>query len=127
MTVFRDVLDAIEPKLGADVFLVHVDSSRHVARLAKMVASGDMRWDLVAVDNNILGVLVAKGLVQELSESEELFPPTLLPRLRPILTICDKLYFAPFHPNVKITFYNIARISFLKTQRQPSANLQRQY
>ena len=109
MVVFRDILDAIEPKLGADVFLVHVDSSRHVARLDKMVASGETRWDLVAVDNNILGLLVAKGLVQELSEyvkPEELLPATLLPSLRPILTFNDKLYFAPFRPNIKITFYN---------------------
>ncbi|MFQ5813496.1 MAG: extracellular solute-binding protein [Anaerolineae bacterium] len=109
MMVFREILDDLEPELGADIFLMPVDSSRHVARLDKMVASGTMRWDLVAVDNNMLGILVAKGLVDELSkyiEYDELVPRTLLPAIRPLLQFEDRLYFAPFHPNVKVTFYN---------------------
>ena len=107
--VFRDVLDDLEPQLGAKVLLMSVDSCRYVARLDKMVASGTMKWDLIAVDNNILGILVKKGLVEEISnymEYEELIPLTLLPSLRSMLKSEDKFYFAPFRPNVKIVFYN---------------------
>ncbi|MGA1869578.1 MAG: extracellular solute-binding protein [bacterium] len=112
MMVFRDVLDTLEPELGAKVLLMNVESCRHVARLDKMVASGTMKWDLIAVDNNILGILVKKGLVEELSKAgeyenlKELIPHALLPRLRPMLKVEDKFYFAPFRLNVKIAFYN---------------------
>ena len=61
MLVFRDILDELEPELGAEIFLMNVDSSRYVSRLDKMRAAGDMKWDLIAVDNNMLGVLAAKG------------------------------------------------------------------
>jgi len=109
LIVFRDILDELEPELGAEVFLMNVDSSRYVARLDKMVASGDMKWDLIAVDNNMLGILAAKGLVEELSQYrqyDEIVPKSLLPSLRPLLKFDGEFYFAPFRPNVKIAFYN---------------------
>ena len=109
MLVLRDVLDELEPELGAKVFLMSVGSSRYVARLDKMTCSGDMKWDLIAADNNMLGILAAKGLVEELSEFreyDELIPQTLLPSLRPLLKFEGIFYFAPFRPNVKIAFYN---------------------
>ena len=95
--------------LDAQVFLMNVDSSRYVPRLDKMRASGNMKWDLIAVDNNMLGVLAAKDLVEELSvlrESDELIPATLLPSLNPLLECGDELCFAPFRANVKIAYYN---------------------
>jgi trehalose transport system substrate-binding protein len=106
---FRDILDELESELGAEVFLMNVDCSRFVARLDKMVASGDMKWDLIAVDNNMLGVLAAKDLVQELPVDEEyvkLIPESLMLSLRPLLRFEGTLYFAPFRPNVKIAYYN---------------------
>lgn len=107
MMVFREILDDLEPQLGAEVFLVHVDSAQFIARLDRLVASGTMGWDLIAVDNNQLGLLVAKELVQDLSEfSAQLVPQRLLPALRRILRVQDRLYFAPLRPNVKIAFYN---------------------
>jgi trehalose transport system substrate-binding protein len=109
MMAFRDVLDELEPQLGSKIFLMSVDSNRHVARLDKMVASGDIKWDLIAVDNNVLGILVKKDLVEELTKYrkyDRLIPLALLPSLRPMLKFEDRFYFAPFRPNVKIAFYN---------------------
>jgi trehalose transport system substrate-binding protein len=109
MMVMRDILDELEPELRAEVFLMSVDSSRYVDRLDKMVRSDDMRWDLLAADNNMVGILAAKGLVEELTnfmERDILIPKTLLPSLRPILVFEDRFYFAPFRPNVKIAFFN---------------------
>ncbi|MEC4688431.1 MAG: extracellular solute-binding protein [Nitrospirota bacterium] len=128
LIVFRDILDDLEPELGAQVFLMNIDPSRLVPRLNSMVASGysrgdsdddsnedngddnnPMKWDLVAVDNNILGLLAAKGLVEELSEitePEDVVPEPLLPSIRPLLEFEDRFYFAPFRGNVKIAYYN---------------------
>lgn len=109
MIVMRDILDELEPELGAEVFLMNVDSSRYVARLDSMVRSNSMQWDLLAADNNMVGVLAAKGLVEELTnfmERDILIPKTLLPSLRPVLVFEDRFYFAPFRPNVKIAFWN---------------------
>ena len=87
MLRMREILDKLEPELGAEVFLMNVDPSRQVARLDSMVASDQpdaMKWDLIAVDNNVLGLLAAKGLVEELSdhtERDEVIPNDLfLPR-----------------------------------------------
>jgi len=109
MIALRGILDELEPDLGSEVFLMNVDCSRYVARLDKMAASGGMKWDLIAVDNNMLGLLGAKGLVEELSkyiEYDKLIPRSLLPSLRPLLKFEGRFYFVPFRPNVKITFYN---------------------
>ena len=114
LLVFRDILDELEPELGAQVFLMNVDSSRYVARLDKMRASaiagtGEMKWDLIALDNNMLGALAAKDLVEELpvgAEYTELVPESLMISLRPLLRFDGKFYFVPFRPNVKIAYYN---------------------
>ena len=114
MLVMREILDELEPELGAEVFLMNIDPSRLVARLDSMVASRDMKWDLIAVDNNILGLLAAKGLIEELSELTErdaVIPEPLLPSVRPLLDFEDRegirhFYFAPFRVNVRIGFYN---------------------
>jgi len=103
----RGILDQLEPKLDADIFLMNVDRSRYIARLDHMVAARDTKWDLIAVDINRLGLLVEKGLVGELAKSyDEIVPPALLPTLRPLLTYDGKFYFAPFRPNIKIAYYN---------------------
>ena len=100
----REILDELEPELGAEVFLMSVDSKYYVARLHKMEASNNMRWDLMAVDNNMLGILCGRGLVEELPD--EVVPPNLLSSLHPLIECEDKVSFVPFRPNVKIAFYN---------------------
>jgi len=102
-------LDELEPELGAEVFLVNIQpNSRIVGRLDSMVASGDMKWDLIAADNNMLGLLAAKELVQELPAAEfvNLYPDSLMISLLPLRTFEGSFYFVPFRPNVKIEFYN---------------------
>jgi trehalose transport system substrate-binding protein len=109
MMEMRDILDEIEPELGAEIFLMGVDSSRYIARLDRMVASGNMKWDLIALDNNMTAILAIKGLVEDLSnygEYDKLVPQSLLPSVRPLLECEGRFYFAPFRPNVKIAFYN---------------------
>ena len=101
----REILDELEPELGAEVFLMSVNSKYYVARLHKMEASNNMRWDLMAVDNNILGILWGRGLVEELPD--EVVPSNLLSSLKDLLLKFEgKLCFVPFRPNVKIAFYN---------------------
>ncbi len=112
MLAFREILDDLEPKLGAQIFLMNVDSSRYVARLDDMVA-GDMKWDLIAADNNMLGLLAAKELVQELPVDARLalYPQGLMISLMPLRTFDEKFYFVPFRPNVKIAFYNDEKLA----------------
>jgi len=109
MMVMRDILDELEPELGTEIFLMGVESSRYIARLDRMVASGNVKWDLIALDNNMTAILAVKGLVEDLSNYDdynELVPQSLLPSVRPLLECEGKFYFAPFRPNVKIAFYN---------------------
>ena len=107
LLVFRGILDELEPELGAEIFLMNVESSRYVARLDDMVV-GDMKWDLIAADNNMLGLLAAKGLVEELPPDRrgKLYPESLMISLLPLRVFEWKFYFVPFRPNVKIAFYN---------------------
>ena len=121
LLVLRDILDQLEPELGAEVFLMNIDPSRLVARLDSMVAAAageeeeanPVKWDLVAVDNNKLGLLAAKELVQELPAEElvNLYPASLMISLRPLRAFEGTFYFVPFRPNVKIAFYNEAKLA----------------
>ncbi len=110
LMVMRDILDELEPELGAEVFLMNSKSGRYVGALDRMVTCGDeMNWDLMAVDNNKVGMLGAKELVEELSgyaDYDEIIPLSMLPSLGDLPYFEDKFYFAPFRPNVKIAFYN---------------------
>ena len=109
MMEMRDILDELEAELGAEIFLMGVDSSYYIARLDRMVASGNVKWDLIALDNNMTAILAVKGLVEDLSnygDYNELVPQSLLPSVRPLLEFEGRFYFAPFRPNVKIAFYN---------------------
>jgi trehalose transport system substrate-binding protein len=111
LMVFREILDYIEAQLGAEILVMNVDSSRHIACLHKMSATGEMKWDLVAVDNNILGLLEKRQLVEDLSQGttyDELIPMELLCPVRPLIRKDSegRYYFAPFRANVKIVFYN---------------------
>jgi len=87
---------------------MNVDSSRYVARLDKMRASSKMKWDLIAVENNKLGLLAAKDLVEAVPADEynKLYPESLMLSLLPLRAFEGKFYFVPFRPNAKIAFYN---------------------
>jgi len=112
LLALRDVLDELEPEIEAKIFLMKVDTQRYVPRLTAMKIQGNVRWDLIAVDNNNLGVLAAKDLVEDLESfatRDELIPPDIITPLRRLLEFDGVFYFAPFRPNVKIAFYNTTK------------------
>ena len=64
---------------GSKLVLRYTKPSSLVRELEEMVAAGTMKWDLISVDNDTLGILVQKGLVQNLSHYkpyEALIPAT---------------------------------------------------
>jgi trehalose transport system substrate-binding protein len=105
----KDVGHELEGQLGAKLVLRHTKPSSLVRELEEMVAAGTMKWDLISVDNDILGILVQKGLVQNLSQYksyEALIPTSLLHPLEEGLRVDGRFYFVPFRPNVKLIYYN---------------------
>jgi ABC-type glycerol-3-phosphate transport system substrate-binding protein len=105
----KDVGYELEGKLGAKLALQYIKPSSLVRNLEEMVAAGTMKWDLISVDNDTLGILVQKGLVEDLSQYrryEALIPATLLRPLQAELRVDGGFYFVPFRPNVKLMYYN---------------------
>jgi trehalose transport system substrate-binding protein len=108
---FRQVVTELEPRLDANVFLLNVSADRYISRLDQMASENKMRWDLIAADNDMLGVLAGKCLVEELTphiERSKIMPSQLLSPLRALYSPkgSGQVYFAPFRPNVKVAFYN---------------------
>jgi trehalose transport system substrate-binding protein len=104
-----DVGHGLEDKLEAKLALQYTEPSSLVRYLEEMVVAGTQKWDLLIVDNDTLGILVQKGLVQDLSQYrpyEALIPATLLHPLEVGLRVDGRFYFVPFRPNVKLTYYN---------------------
>ena len=107
----KEVIGILEDALGAKIALDHQNSTSSLVRqLEERVAAGTVSWDLISVDNDTLGILVQKGLVQNLSKFrpyEKLIPGTLLDPLKNLGPREDgSYYFVPFHPNVQVTYYN---------------------
>jgi ABC-type glycerol-3-phosphate transport system substrate-binding protein len=104
----REVKDKLEEKLGATIGLQPITPDKLVATLDAMAKTKSMP-DLLSVDNDTLGILVQKGLVQDLSP---LLHDAALPRDRLFQSLQEQLridgrdYFVPFHPNVKLLYYN---------------------
>jgi trehalose transport system substrate-binding protein len=104
-----DVKGQLEDTLGAKIELYPIEPSLLVPTLDRMVAAGTMPWDLISVDNDTLGILVQKGLVQELSHDQldEVLPrDRLFQALQEKLRVAGRDYFVPFRPNVKLLYYN---------------------
>jgi trehalose transport system substrate-binding protein len=107
----REILNTLEPQLGAKVFLMNVPSDQYVGELDRMVREDNMKWDLVAADNNMLGVLGGKCLVQDLerySRTQDLMPSMLIPSLSGLYSYkgSRQVLFAPYRANVMVAFYN---------------------
>jgi len=107
----RGVKRQLEDTLGATLVLQPIDPSILVPTLERMVATHTtIPWDLISVDNDTLGILVQKGLVQDLSQYrpyEQLIPGTLLDPLKQLEPRVDGRYhFVPFRPNIKLMYYN---------------------
>jgi ABC-type glycerol-3-phosphate transport system substrate-binding protein len=106
----NDMGHALEDKLGGKMVLKYTDLRGMAPRLEEMVAAGTMQWDLIIVDNDTLGILVQKGLVQDLSQYRpyaQLIPGALLASLKQLEPKVDgRYYFVPFRANVKLTYYD---------------------
>ena len=104
-----DVKRQLENTLGVKIELYPIDSHLLVSTLERMVATNSIPWDLIIVDNDTLGILVQKGLVQELSQyqlDKALPRDTLFQALQKKLRIDGRDYFVPFRANVKLLYYN---------------------
>jgi ABC-type glycerol-3-phosphate transport system substrate-binding protein len=104
-----DVVREQEGELGIRIVLQPIDPNILVPALEGRVAAGKEPWDLISVDNDTLGILVQKGLVQPLSddELEKVVPPDpLFQDLQAKLRVGEWDYFVPFRPNVKLVYYN---------------------
>jgi trehalose transport system substrate-binding protein len=115
-----DVIRKLEKTLGATIMLQPVDRHILVPALEERVATGSKPWDLLSVDNDTLGILVQKGLVQDLSpylRDGALPRDPLFQDLQEKLRIDGRDYYVPFHPNVKLTYYNQAMLN--KAGKQP--------
>lgn len=108
-----DVAHTLGAQVGGKMALQYTALGGVVRHLEEMVASGTMQWDLIIVDNDTLGTLVQKDLVEDLSRYkpyDELLPGTLLDPLKALVKPKPddhgRYYFVPFRPNVKLTYYD---------------------
>jgi maltose-binding protein MalE len=91
-----------------------IDPDKLVASLDYMAATKTMPPDVISADNDTLGILVQKGLVQELSpylRDAALPRDPLFQRLQEKHRIDGRDYSVAFHPNVKLMYYNQAMLN----------------
>jgi multiple sugar transport system substrate-binding protein len=107
----------LEKNLRTTIKLFPVDSLNLMRALESRDATEESRdatdhvpWDVLLVDNDTLGSLVQKELVENLSDDyqpeEALRHDALFSFLRKELRIDRRDYFIPFHPNIKLLYYN---------------------
>jgi trehalose transport system substrate-binding protein len=105
--------------------LRYIDQDSLIRYMEQEDAAGTMSWDLLSVDNDTLGVLIQKGLVQKIPDYE---PDEMLQRdilfvslqkklrdalqeglpnaLQKDLPVGGQDHFVPFRPNVQLVYYN---------------------
>jgi ABC-type glycerol-3-phosphate transport system substrate-binding protein len=104
-----EVMRDLEKTLGVAITLLPIDRDFLPAILEQRVAAGTKPWDLIIVDNDRLGILAEKGLVQDLSPSlgnAALPRDSLFQSLREKLRMDRRDCFVPFRANVKLMYYN---------------------
>lgn len=107
--VFREtVVAGFEATTGGDVEVVNIESEDVLRTLEAQVGSDNVAIDLLVQDNNTLAPLVARELVEELPEAEELMPETTIEAIKEVLQFDGSYWFLPARPNVQITYYNSA-------------------
>ena len=106
-TVMREkVVPAFEKKTKIAVEAVQVDPSDLSQLLEAMKKAGNMQIDLFAQNDMQLFLLTDKKLVEDLSTYERMIPRQVPKALVSGLRSGDRLYFFPYHPDVKIVYYN---------------------
>ena len=111
LIVFRQVVTGLEAAARCQCVFAERRRRRYVSRLDQMAAENKMKWDLIAADNDMVGILAGKCLVEDLTahiERSKIMPSQLISPLRALYSPkgSGRVYFAPFWPNVKVAFYN---------------------
>jgi trehalose transport system substrate-binding protein len=109
--LFEDrILPDFKQRTGLDVTFVQMEPDTLLDVLENETASP---FDLLAVDNNQVGQLADKDLVQDLSDEVGLIPPEVVPSMRPLTQVDGRTLFLPFRPNVMITYYDQTQLQRL--------------
>ncbi len=103
------ILPDFQEKTGIEVEFLQIEAADLVRQLDAQVQADAVEIDLIAIDNNSLAPLVANGLVEDLSEFEDMIPDETIEALLPVLYFEDTLYFLPYRPNVQINYYNTGK------------------
>ncbi len=106
-TVMREkVIPLFEKNHKIAVEAVQVEASDLPLLLEAMKKAGNMQIDLFAQDNMQLFLLTNNKLVEDLSAYENIIPRRVPRALVSGLKTGDRLYFMPYRPDVRITYYN---------------------
>ena len=104
--VERQILPPFERHRGVQVQLEGGTGAEAIERLLQEQRAGQPTVDLLAIDVERLGELVAAGAVQELEAVRPRLPGGLIPSLLPALESAGRLVALPLRPAVWVTFYN---------------------
>lgn len=109
--VMKDViLPIFKEKTGITVEGIQIEHNDIAPKLDSLKQAGLHEIDIVAPDNMLLYPLVQQGTVIDLSAYEDRIPAEVTKNLYEDFKIDGKLYFMPFRPNVKISFYNETKL-----------------
>ena len=102
----EDIFPPFEQKYGVKIEPLQIEAGDLIKKLDAMHKANAMDIDIITQDNMQLAPLVAKGLVEDLSQYRDMIPKEVIPSLVPVGEFDGKLYFMPYRPNVEIAFYN---------------------
>lgn len=103
----RSILPAIARDLGIAVQLVEGNANAVIGRLG----DPQVGVDLIAVDLERLGTLIATGLLLPLDETRPTLQEPIWQGMLPALTSGGKLYAVPYRPSTWVTYYNRATLA----------------
>jgi ABC-type glycerol-3-phosphate transport system substrate-binding protein len=123
----KDMREEWENRAGVTIDLQPIDPDKVAANLDCMATTKAI-LDLIAVDNDAVGILVAKGYLQELSpylRDVALPRDPLFQDLQQKHRIDGRDYVVAFHPNVKLVYYNQDILN--KAKKQPPSTWEELY
>lgn len=100
------VFDKFYEETGIKVNGINVENEDMENKIDSLAQAGKAEIDIVCPDNMLLSGLVSKGLVYDLSDYEDMIPAEIGKNLYEDFKVDGKLYYMPFHPNVKLEFYD---------------------
>ena len=102
----NEVIPGFEEQYGVTVQADQIEAADVVNQIQAMNQAGDMQIDVIAQDANNLTSLVYDGLVEDLSEYQDLIPEEAMGSLAEAGVFDGKTYFMPYRPNAEINYYN---------------------